>query len=249
MRITCLLLLMTIASPFCLGQDAKPDKSVRIIAAAPLAIPAGSQVRLALRGLKLDELTSLTLQESDAKVDVISKGKATVPQNYEAQRVGDTQAEVTFTLAESFPPGPLHLIAANADGTASTYAIQVVPAADLIAEKEPNDGFKSAQRIELGKTVTGTIHDPRNVDVFEFAGQAGQKVVIRVTASQVGSPLDPFLTLFDADGQIIAGNDDRDGRDPRLEFTLTRTGSYFVAVQDANDSGGPHFAYLLKVTP
>jgi len=29
---------------------------------------------------------------------------------------------------------------------------------------------------------------------------------------------------------------------------LAKSGSYYITVQDANDAGGPHFVYLLKVT-
>ena len=73
------------------------------------------------------------------------------------------------------------------------------------------------------------------------------RLTIRVQAAQLGSLLDPFLTLYDENGQIVAGSDDVDGRDPRLEIELKKTARYYVLLQDANDSGGPHFCYLLKI--
>ena len=118
----------------------------------------------------------------------------------------------------------------------------------MIQEKEPNDGFKTAQPISLGKTVVGTIHDQRNVDVFEIKGEAGQKVTISVRAQQPGSLMDPFVTLYDSAGQVVTGSDDSDGRDCKLNVTLGKTGSYFIVIQDANDAGGTHFAYLLTAT-
>lgn len=244
-----LMLILLIGPAVCLAQETKPDKQPKIVVAAPLAITAGVPVKLALRGLFLDELTEVKIASTEIKVEIASKGKATIPQNYEAKKIGDTQAEIKFMLPAETPAGPLQLIATTAAGTSVPYQMTIAKADELIEEKEPNDGFKTAQLISVGKTVVGTIHDPRNVDVFEIKGQAGQKLVISVLANQAGSPLDPFLTLYDSAGQVVANNDDSDGRDPRLETVLTKTGSYFLSLQDANDSGGPHFAYLLKIAP
>jgi hypothetical protein len=248
-----LILSLSIAaiawSSACPGQDNKADKQPKIIVAVPLAITPGIPVKLSLRGLFLDEVTDIKIVGTEIKVDIASKGKAMVPQNYEATRVGDTQAEIKLSLPAETPSGSVSLVATTAAGMSVAYAVSVAKAEDLIEEKEPNDGFKTAQRITVGKTVVGTIHDPRNVDVFEVKGQAGQKLAIRIVASQAGSLLDPFLTLYDASGQVIAGNDDADGRDSVLEAVLPKDGSYFVSVQDANDAGGPHFAYLLKIAP
>ena len=241
--------VVSICVPTVQAQEAKTDKQPRIVVASPLAVTAGVPVKLALRGLFLDEITEIRVGTTDIKVEIAAKGKATVPQNYEAKQIGDTQAEAKFTLPADTPPGRLALVAVSAGGTSSPYEITVAKSGDLIEEKEPNDGFKTAQLVTVGKTIVGTIHDPRNVDVYEIKGEAGQKLVVSVLASQAGSPLDPFLTLYDSAGQVIAGNDDSDGRDPRLETVLAKPGSYFLSLQDANDAGGPHFAYLLKIAP
>jgi hypothetical protein len=58
--------------------------------------------------------------------------------------------------------------------------------------------------------------------------------------------LDSLLTLYDADGRIVASNDDVDGTaDSRVEATLPRTGVYYVSVVDANDVGSPSNIYRL----
>jgi hypothetical protein len=241
------LLALAVVSPLVWGQDKEKPPVPQIIVAAPLAIPANTPVKLQLRGLKLDELTEVRIGAGDLKAEITSKGKTPVPQNYEAKRVGDTQAELKVTLPAETPAGKLSLTAVSPAGMSAPYDVLVAPADELIDEKEPNDGFKKGQPIPLGKTVVGTIHEARNVDVFEIRGEAGQQLVATVTAARVGSLLDPVLTLYDARGQVIAGSDDKDARDPRLEVTLKASGVYYLSLQDANDSGGPHFAYLLKV--
>lgn len=220
----------------------------KIIVAIPLAIETGVPVKLTLRGHLLDQIAEVKVGTAELKAEIVSKGKAAVPQNYDAKRVGETQVELKFTLPSETPSGRVSLVAVNADGASVPYEIVVAKGDELIQEKEPNDGFKTAQPISIGKTLVGTIHDQRNVDVFEIKGEAGQKLTISTVAQQTGSLMDPFLTLYDSAGQVVVGVDDNDGRDAKLEMTLPKSGSYYITVQDANDAGGPHFVYLLKVT-
>ncbi|MBC8113592.1 MAG: PPC domain-containing protein [Candidatus Saccharimonas sp.] len=241
--VVCWLLLVSPGS----AQEVKPGKQPMIVCAAPLAVVPGRETKLTLRGAFLDEITAVKVVSAEIKVEITSKGKTPVPQNHDAKRVGDTQAEIKFTLPTETPSGKLSLIAVSANGESAAYEIVVAKPDDLIDEKEPNDGFKSAQSASAGKTIVGAIGDARNVDVFRIELAAGQKLIIEITAARAGSLLDPTLTLYDSKGVVVAANDDHAGtRDSRIETTLARPGTYYVTVQDANDSGGPHFAYLLK---
>jgi len=102
--------------------------------------------------------------------------------------------------------------------------------------------------LQLPQNVDGVIGQPRDVDVFRLEAKAGQEVVLEVLAARYGSPLDSILTLYNADGQILASNDDHDGSpDSRIVATLPKTGTYYLAVIDANDQGGPAYGYRLVV--
>ncbi len=232
------------------AQEAKPDKKPMIVCAAPLAVVPGKEVKLVLRGAFLDEITAVKVTTAEIKFEIASKGKTPVPQNYEAKRVGDTQAEIKFTLPPETLAGKLSLVAVSAQGEGAAYEIVVAKPGDLIDEQEPNDSFKSAQSVSAGKTIVGVIGDARNVDVFRIEVSAGQKLLVETVAARAGSLLDPTLTLYDSKGRIVAANDDHAGtRDSRIETTLGQPGPYFVTVQDAHDAGGAHFAYLLKIAP
>ena len=244
--VVCWLLLLSIGS----AQEAKSEKQPMIVCAAPLAVVPGKEIKLALRGAFLDEITAVRVASAEIKVEIASKGKTPVPPNYDAKRVGDSQAEIKFTLPPETPAGKLVLIAESANGESVPYEIVVAAPDDLIDEKEPNDSFKSAQSVSIGKTIIGVIGDAHNVDVFRIEVSAGQKLIVETIAARAGSLLDPTLTLYDSKGRIVAANDDHaKTRDSRIETTLSRPGTYFVSVQDANDAGGPHFAYLLKIAP
>ena len=242
--VVCWLLLVSLGS----AQEAKPEKLPMIVCAAPLAVVPGKEIKLTLRGTFLDEIIAVKSAAAEIKFEITSKSKTPVPQNYDAKRVGDTQAEIKFTLPPETAASKLSLIAVSANGESAAYEIVVARPDDLIDEQEPNDSFKSAQSVSVGKTIVGAIGDARNVDVFRIEVSAGQKLIVETIAARAGSLLDPTLTLYDSKGRIVAANDDHAGtRDSRIETTLSQPGTYFVTVQDANDAGGPHFTYLLKI--
>jgi len=231
------------------GQDAKPAQPPRIQICAPLAIPAGQPVTLALRGQRLDTVTAVKVVGREIAVQIKSPGQAAVPQNYDAARIGGTQLEAALEIPRDVPDGKLTLVAVNPDGESPPFEVRVRAADELVAEQEPNDALKTPQMLPAGKVLVGKIHEPRNVDVFAFDAQAGQKLTIQVTAASLGSPLDGFLTVFDETGRLLATGDDAEGRDPKVVVTMKESGRVLVCVQDASDGGGIHFAYLLHVLP
>jgi hypothetical protein len=102
--------------------------------------------------------------------------------------------------------------------------------------------------VQLPQAIDGAINQPQDVDVFRFEGKKGQKIVCEVLAARYGSPLDSILTLYDADGHVLASNDDYGGSaDSRLELTLPKTGVYFFSLIDAHDLGGPSYVYRLAL--
>ena len=108
----------------------------------------------------------------------------------------------------------------------------------MIAEKEPNGGFRNAQAVPLPATVAGVIGELNDVDVFRVEGKAGRKIVAEVNAARLGSPLDSVVTLYDANGHALATNDDSDaGADSLLRATLPADGVYFLGLTDANGRG------------
>lgn len=246
LSVTYLLLVTAVEA-----QEKPSSNRPTIVCASPLLIVPGKESRLLLRGAMLDEATEFKLAGGNVKVEIASKGKTPVPQNYDAKRVGDSQAELKFMLPPDAPAssGKTSLIAVSSAGKGPAYEIEVLSAEDLIEEKEPNDSFKAAQSAAVGKTISGVIGDARNVDVYRIELSAGDKLRIESIAARVGSLLDPTLTLYDGQGRTVSSNDDHAGsRDSRIEATIQKPGSYFVTVQDANDAGGPHFAYLLRIT-
>jgi hypothetical protein len=255
MRAACLsalalLVLMTVplarAQP---KQKPAPKDQPKVLLALPLGVPAGATTRITLRGLKLDAATAVRFPDSKITAKVVSKGKAAVPAKQEPNRVGNTQAQLDVTVPPGYPAGLVALVVAAPSGDSGSYRL-FVDATPALAEKEPNNGFKVAQPIEVPQVVHGTIATALDVDTFRFEGKAGQRLVLEVFAARHGSALDSVLTLYDERGEKLAENDDLpDSTDSRLEVTLPRNGRYYLCIQDAHDQGGPAHVYRLVVRP
>jgi hypothetical protein len=93
--------------------------------------------------------------------------------------------------------------------------------------------------IEPGQTVQGTV-DTFDPDGWAFSGSEGRPITIELNA--LSDDLDPQLYFYNADGQLIAENDDTvfgENLNSHIEFTLTYSGSYTIVVS-AFGSGGDY---------
>jgi hypothetical protein len=134
------------------------------------------------------------------------------------------------------------------------FAVDTLPEC---REQEPNNTPETAQTITLPIIINGRIDAPGACDVFRFEGRAGEQIVAEVLARRLGSPLDSTLKLTDAAGKQLAFNDDFDDKasglethhaDSYLTATLPADGIYFVHIGDAQQQGGPDFAYRLRIS-
>jgi hypothetical protein len=248
-RISVLLFLLSLVlSPFVLGQPKPPEAKdqPKIVIAVPLAVKPGGTTRLTLRGLRLDAVTEVRCQHPKGSAKLVGKGeKVAVPNQQEPARVGDTKIDVEVTLPEDATTATLTVLTPAGE---SPPHLLLVDTADAIAEKEPNNGFKQAQLVTLPAAIDGAIGQAQDVDVFRFEGKAGQQVRIDIAAARFGSALEAILTLYNAQGQIVAVSDEVEkGKDPSLEATLPKEGSYYLSVLDANDQGGPAHVYRVSI--
>jgi hypothetical protein len=242
-------LLLLVSFPPGSGQEKKPDKkdAPKVLVAVPLGAAPGTTTKITIRGLKLDSATELRFAESKATAKIVSKGSVAVPDK-NPDKVGNTQVVVEVTLPADVAGGPLSFTLVTLAGESPPHVLLVESAVPVVAEKEPNNSFRQAQPIQIPQAVDGLIHEPKDVDVFRFAGKAGQRLVCEVFAARHGSALDSLLTLYDADGQQLASNDDMaESTDSLLEVPLPKDGTYYLALMDAHDQGGPAHVYRLVI--
>jgi hypothetical protein len=120
-----------------------------------------------------------------------------------------------------------------------------------ILEMEPNNAVGNANHVALGNMVQGVLNPGGDVDVFAIDVSAGARLDLNVDAHVVGSPLDATLRLINVNGQTVLASSEHDtyepdgSLDPRIRYTTTSSGRYFVEVTSAGGSGGPNHAYSL----
>jgi hypothetical protein len=217
----------------------------RVFLAVPLGAAPGKTTKITLRGVNLDNAKEVKFVDGKGTIKIASKGRAAVPDK-NPEKVGDTQVELELTLDAKLSGDSVTLVVVTANGATKPHPILTAPA---IAEKEPNDGFRAAQAVQLPIVIEGTIGRPKDVDVFRLEGKKGQRIQAEVLASRHGSPLDAILTLYDARGEPIGSNDDfaKEHRDARIETVLPADGTYFLSLIDAHDSGSDLHMYRLVV--
>ena len=132
------------------------------------------------------------------------------------------------------------------DQAAGSTTVKIVDS-PVIVEQEPNDRAH-AQPITLPTVITGRCEQPGDEDVFVLTGVKNKKLVAKVESRSLGFVMDPFLTLFDAEGKVLKTADDaKDDRDGEL-FDVLRTEDQFrVAVRDLYGKGSPRHVYQLTV--
>ncbi len=154
-------------------------------------------------------------------------------------------------------PG-IHYLAA----TKGPYVSNSLPfAMDTLPEcldQENKEGPPTPQKVALPIIINGRMDHPGDWDVFEFDGHAGETVVVEVLARRLGSPLDSFVKVTNADGKVLAFNDDHfdtasglntDHADSYLQLKLPADGKYFVHLGDVRRQSGKEFAYRLRISP
>ncbi|MBA4189893.1 MAG: hypothetical protein C0467_18065 [Planctomycetaceae bacterium] len=246
------LFLVLAFAPFATSQDKKPPEKKdlpRVLYAIPLIAKPGEKQKIALRGRFLATVKEVKVTGAEAaKVKFLAAKAAGVPNNYPAERIGDSEVEIELELPKDAKPGEVKLTASGPAGESNAYTLLVRDDLPVIAEKEPNDGFEQAQPIAVPGAVEATIKNERDVDVFKIEGKKGDKLRIEVQAARFGSPVDAMCVLYDAGRTVVASEGGTASNpDPVLVVTLPKDGAFFLSVIDANDLGGGNFGYRLVV--
>ncbi len=153
---------------------------------------------------------------------------------------------------DACPPTPDNQFLAYLGGDAapSGNLLRVSPFDDS-SEQEPNDDFARANATGLAApcAFNGIIEKPGDADQFKFKLAKGQKVDFRAYAQALGSPLDTIISVFNAKGKNVGGNDDGGGyrrMDSKFSYTAPADGEYAISVTDHLGRGGPNFVYRIE---
>lgn len=154
------------------------------------------------------------------------------------------------------PPGVIRLAARRGNLVSNRVPFMLDTLPECF-EKENNGTISHAQQVTLPIIINGRIDKADDWDVFEFTGKSNETVVAEVMARRLDSPLDSVLKLTDANGKLIAYNDDCEDlasgvnthhADSYFMAKLPADGRYFVHLGDTGRKGGEEYAYRLRIS-
>lgn len=146
-------------------------------------------------------------------------------------------ATTTLTLTPTVPTETPSATITNSITPESTATAE-----DVVPSATPADGTPEVDTIPLvyGVTVRGTITNEQPRALYQFSGESGDIVNIRMLAPN--NDLDPYLRLLDENGTVLEENDDFDsnaGRDSLIDnFILPVTGSYTIVATRFDEERG-----------
>jgi WD40 repeat protein len=157
------------------------------------------------------------------------------------------QIEIEVTPAGELARGRYEIWVVSPAGESDKQPLHVDDLAQAV-EAEPNDALAQANLVKLSSGVWGLLGTKGDVDNFAFDASAGQKLVFDMTAGSIGSKANAVLTLFDAQGRVVADNNDFGGAsDPLLSFTIPANGRYTIQAGDLMRAGGGEHFYRLSL--
>jgi hypothetical protein len=124
-------------------------------------------------------------------------------------------------------------------------------------EDEPNNELANANPVSGRAVVNGRLNKTGEVDCFAVSLSRGETLVASVQARRgLGSPMDGVLQIVNADGFVLAQNDDGHGIDPLLVYTAAADAKVFmrlfafpeVPTSSINFAGGDDFVYRLTLS-
>jgi hypothetical protein len=137
-----------------------------------------------------------------------------------------------------------------ADGSYTILGSDSYPGDDtgnyaLFIQRMVNPG--NATVINYGETLTGDIFTDGDVDTYSFSGNAGDKIIVRLTENSNSFLLEPFVELFDPAGNSLLVVSD--GAQAKIEITLPTDGSYTILGSDSypGDDTGSYALFIQRI--
>ena len=117
---------------------------------------------------------------------------------------------------------------------------------------EPNNSIGQANSLSSNSDVYAFICPGGDLDYYKLTLSQGDQITLDIDAKDVGSSLDPYLFLYDSQGNLVLENDDEVysvKRDSKIFFSPTTSGTYYAMVKawDHPRAGSSSYFYTLKV--
>ena len=195
----------------------------------------GTQVEVAINGLRLNDAQQIIFYEPGLEVTKLEAGKP-------------TQVKVQVKISPEIRLGMHAFRVRTATGVSNllTFAVGALPEA---AEVEPNNDFAAPQAVPLGTTVNGLIKT-EDVDYFAVDAKKGDRITAELEGLRLGLTFfDPSLAILDSKRFELARSDDAPllRQDSLCSIIAPADGRYIVRVRESSFGGDDRSFYRLHV--
>lgn len=249
------LVAMALALPL-VGVASEPIIPPTVSSISPAGMQRGTTMSFTVEGRNLTDATEVIFDAPGIT------GKLTeiqdVPEKITGPKAGEDlvaqvplgkkqSAKLEVTVAKDAAPGVHRFRVKTPLGTSNMLAIAVGTLPEVKKrERTPMDAGAPPQSVDLPATLIGAIEAPGEKDTYQFEGRAGEDIVFRVQASEIGSRLESALTLSDSDGHVLSSAGQNTNKvDAVLSYHLARAGKYIVTISDRDNAGGKDHFYRL----
>ncbi len=220
---------------------------------APSGGQRGTTVEVTISGINVGRGTGLVFEGSGLTVDAVTPEKPPPPA---APKAGEKPPEPPKN-----PPGKLtarlRIAPDAAPGIRAMRVLTPLGPSDVawfvvgqwpeVGEREPNNSREQAQPVSFPVTINGRVDPVEDLDCFRFHALAGRTLVFDVLSARLDTSLDSILSLQDARGHEVALNEDFNGLDSLLTFTVPADGEYTLVLRDVRNQGGGDYPYRLSM--
>ena len=216
----------------------------------------GRSVDVTLTGTNLGTATAVWFSGKGITAEIKEKtGQAAVVFNgagVSGSIPSDTQLVALLTIASDAPLGIQEIRAVTPYGVSNAGSFVVGNLREIIEEETEASASETSSTMEtdwlaLPVTVNGTIASIDDEDNFTFQVKKDARLICEVAAQQIGSLLDSYLVLRDANGTEVANSGLGNAFDSVLDYTALETGKYTLHIRDIRYKGGDGYAYRLSI--
>jgi hypothetical protein len=245
-----LLGIFVLQFAICNSLSAAPIPKLTII--SPEWVQRGTTTDIEITGENLSDITEFSFSGEEglsAEPGPPSKSAvrldSTTPGIFSTGPASDSKRiTVKLTISADTTLGNHEIRVITPGGVSNPLQIRVTNIPEMY-EPGKNHSVAEAPRVNLPVGIAGRIRVPEQTDFFRFNAKKGELLLFEVQANRIGSPLDSSLALFDSNGKELVRNEDANGFDSFIDFTVPADGDYAVSIRDFQMRGGDNYNYHL----
>jgi hypothetical protein len=227
---------------------------------SPRGVPRGATTELTVEGLNLTGASAIFFSEPGIQAHILRiKELPDLPDIRLGSNGGISTVdlgplpprnEVTLELDVSADAnaGPVDFRLQTPLGTSPEARFLIEPYYGESTDREPNDTPEQAVEVFLPAILVGTIAKPGDVDYYKISVKAGEQLVFENGAVMLGSALQPVVSLYDAEQNLVQQYGLEGGRAAEwFAHRFDKSGPYYIKVADYEDGGNAKHFYRIKV--